>query len=138
MSTERNAAYDEFLDLKPRDSTSRSSFNAGWDARERVGARLDPKLDDETVILRRLLGAAQSRIMELEAAAQQPTHYAFLIKRKVDREPWATIFNGKDNADGSFGRASVVVPVRLVECLHTTCVSDGKVTQCSACKAIVS
>jgi hypothetical protein len=33
---------------------------------------LQPKLDDETVILRRMLGTAQARIMDLERAAQPP------------------------------------------------------------------
>jgi hypothetical protein len=35
---------------------------------EAEGARIEPKMDDETVILRRLLGAAQARIVELEGS----------------------------------------------------------------------
>lgn len=42
-------------------------------------------------------------------------HFAFLIKRKCDREAWATIYSDRARAVGCNDRVSAVVRVTLVE-----------------------
>lgn len=108
MTAALEAAYQEFLDRHPRVTIAREAFIAGWEAR------------------------AQS-----PADSAAPTHYAFLIRRKIDSQAWPVIYYDKLLAEGCLGRASLVVPVRLVECGHLNRITDGKTTECSDCKAIV-
>lgn len=56
-----------------------------------------------------------SREQEIRDAhdALRPTHFAFLIKRPIDSQSWATIFASRERSEAYEHRASPVVPVRL-------------------------
>lgn len=46
---------------------------------------------------------------------QEPTHFAFLVRRPQDREAWPLIFTSRERADAYEGRVSPVVPLVLDE-----------------------